>query len=232
MSWCIRSSVGCSGDLARDPRFNVRPERRSRSRDILKTYFQTGDVPTQWSSSRPIDSAVNLIDDRKLIGLKVYDPQLTYLAGDTAVFNRLGVGAIVGEVAEGTAGTPPALEFASWPPLDPNDPGEIDVATDFAGQYGYLGILLEDSLGQVNYGYLHMGMDPAGSAAHPAIHVDYLVWAPEHADHRRRRAQPERRCCSRSGRSGSPVDAALRHSADRSVPRGRPTARSIMVSSI
>ena len=68
------------------------------------------------------------------------------------------------------------MEFASWPPLDPNDPLEMDVATDFAGQYGFLGILLEDSFGQINYGYLQMGMDPAGSATHPAIYVDYVVY--------------------------------------------------------
>jgi hypothetical protein len=114
---------------------------------------------------------VNLIDDRKLLGLKVYDPQLTYQPGDTVIFDRLAAGATVGDAAQ--TGT---LEFASWPPLDPNDPSEMDVATDFAGQYGYLGIQLRDSFGNVNYGYLQMGMDPAGSAAHPAIHVDYVVY--------------------------------------------------------
>ena len=145
-------------------------------RVILKSYFQTGDFPTQEQFAALIDSAVNIVDDRYLIGLKVYDPQSTYLAGDTIVFNRLAVGAVVGEVAEGTSGQPPALEFASWPPLDPNDPTEMDVATDFAGQYGYLGIQLVDSFGQVNYGYLQMGMDPVGSADHPAIYVDYLVY--------------------------------------------------------
>ena len=83
---------------------------------------------------------------------------------------------MVGQIAEGTATTPAAQEFASWPPLDPNDPTEMDVATDFAGQYGFLGIQLVDSFGQVNYGYLQMGMDPVGSATHPAIHVDYIVY--------------------------------------------------------
>ena len=146
------------------------------TRQTLKTYFQTGDVPTAEQFGTLIDSAVNFVDDYKLIGLRVYDPQLTYLAGDTVIFERLALGASVGEISEGTPGFPPALEFASWPPLDPNDPTEMDVATDFAGQYGYLGILLEDSSGQVNYGYLQMGMDPVGSAAHPAIHVDYVVY--------------------------------------------------------
>jgi hypothetical protein len=146
------------------------------SRETLKTYFQTGDVPTQDQFKDLIDSSINFIDDRNLIGLKVYDPQSTYQVGDTVVFQRLAVGASVGAVAEGSPGSPPALEFASWPPLDPNDPSEMDVATDFAGQYGFLGIQLQDSSGQVNYGYLQMGMDPVGSADHPAIHVDYIVY--------------------------------------------------------
>src|SRR5258708_32067840 len=94
------------------------------SRDTLKTYFQTGDVPTAEQFSTLIDSTINFIDDRKLIGLRVYDPQANYLVGDTVIFNRLAAGATVGEVAEGTAGSPPSLEFASWPPLDPNDPSE------------------------------------------------------------------------------------------------------------
>jgi hypothetical protein len=146
------------------------------TRETLKTYFETGDVPTQEQFATLIDSTVNLIDDRYLIGLKVYDPHLSYVAGDTVVFQRLGAGDVVGQVAEGSPGSPPALEFASWPPLDPNDPTEMDVATDFAGRYGFLGIQLQDSFGQVNYGYLQMGMDPVGSAAHPAIHVDYIVY--------------------------------------------------------
>lgn len=145
-------------------------------RAILKTYFQTGDVPTEEQFADLIDSLVNIVDDRYLIGLKVYDPLLSYSSGDTIVLTRLGVGDRVGEVAEGSGSTPPALEFASWPPLDPNDPTEIDVATDFAGQSGFLGIQLQDSTGQVNYGYLQMRMDPVGSATHPAIHVEYLVY--------------------------------------------------------
>jgi|SoiMethySBSTD1v2_1073268.scaffolds.fasta_scaffold2175457_1 hypothetical protein len=146
------------------------------SRETLKTYFQTGDVPTAEQFATLIDSLVHFVDDRDLIGLRVYDPQASYLPGDTVVFERLGAGATVGAIAEGTPGSPPALEFASWPPLDPNDPTEIDVATDFAGQYGFMGILLEDGFGQVNYGYIQMGMDPIGSAPHPAIYVDYIVY--------------------------------------------------------
>jgi hypothetical protein len=152
------------------------PVRAIETRPILKTFFQTGDVPTQEQFATLIDSFVTFIDDRDLIGLKVYNPQVNYVAGDTVIFNRLGVGDVVGEVAEGTGSTPPALEFASWPPLDPNDPTAMDVATDFAGQSGFMGVQLEDSFGQVNYGYFQMSMDPLGTVPHPGIHVEYLVY--------------------------------------------------------
>ena len=39
-------------------------------RDIPKSYFETGDKPTQSQFGALIDSAVNLIDDRKLLGLR------------------------------------------------------------------------------------------------------------------------------------------------------------------
>jgi bifunctional DNA-binding transcriptional regulator/antitoxin component of YhaV-PrlF toxin-antitoxin module len=133
---------------------------------------------------------VNPIDDRKRIGLKVYDPQVIYVTGDTVVFQRLGVGDVVGAVSEGSAGARPALEFASWPPFDPNDPTEMDVATDFAGRYGLLGIPLEDSFGQIHYGYLPMGMDPAAARSTPrSTWTTSSTRAPEHADHRRRGAR-------------------------------------------
>ena len=173
----IRGSVVALAGIAMAIVVSAQPALASiESRVILKSYFQTGDFPTQDQFAALIDSNINFVDDRKLIGLKVYDPALDYLPGDTVIFNRLSIGDRVGELAEGTPGTPPQLEFADWGPLDPNDPAEMDVATDFAGEYGYLGIQLQDSFGQINYGFLQMGMDPVGSATHPAIHVDYVVY--------------------------------------------------------
>ncbi len=173
----IRGSIVVLAGIALAILFSAQPARSAiESRSILKTFFQTGDVPTQDQFASLIDSTVNIVDDRYLLGLKVYDPLLAYLPGDTVIFNRLSVGDRVGEVAEGTPGTPAQLEFANWTPLDPNDPIQMDVATHFAGQYGYLGIQLRDNFGQINYGYLQLGMDPVGSATHPAIHVDYLVF--------------------------------------------------------
>jgi PEP-CTERM motif-containing protein len=177
MSKCIRGSVVVWAAVAFAVLFAAQPTRAAiETRETLKTYFQTGDVPTADQFANLIDSLVNIVDDRQLIGLKVYDPQASYVVGDTVIFNRLSVGGVVGEIAEGSGSTPPSIEFASWPPLDPNDPAEMDVATDFAGQYGFLGIMLQDSFGQVNYGYLQMGMDPIGTTPYPGIHVDYIVY--------------------------------------------------------
>ena len=42
------------------------------ARVILKSFFQTGDKPTQAQFSALIDSAVNFVDDRDFIGLREY----------------------------------------------------------------------------------------------------------------------------------------------------------------
>src|SRR4051794_8968698 len=59
------------------------------SRAILKTFFETGDVPTQDQFSTLIDSMVHGVDDRYLLGLRQYDPGSTFLPGD---IKRFGIG--------------------------------------------------------------------------------------------------------------------------------------------
>lgn len=56
-------------------------------RAVLKDYFQTGDKPSQLQFGIMLDSMVNLVDDRDLIGLRQYNPSTDYLPGDCAVFN-------------------------------------------------------------------------------------------------------------------------------------------------
>jgi len=51
------------------------------TRVVLKAYFQTGDVPTQDQFAALVDSALNIVDDRYLLGLKVYDPLTAYQPG-------------------------------------------------------------------------------------------------------------------------------------------------------
>lgn len=55
------------------------------SRDTLKTYFQTGDVPTQEEFADTIDSTLNLNDDGLTADAKTKQPSKTYEVGDTAV---------------------------------------------------------------------------------------------------------------------------------------------------
>jgi YD repeat-containing protein len=49
--------------------------------------FQKGDRPTQAQFATLIDSMVNRSDDRRLIGLRQYDPGLVYSPGDTTIYN-------------------------------------------------------------------------------------------------------------------------------------------------
>lgn len=56
-------------------------------REVLKQYYQSGDMPTQQQFATTLDSMVNFVDDRDFIGLRTYNPALDYLPGDCAVFN-------------------------------------------------------------------------------------------------------------------------------------------------
>jgi hypothetical protein len=61
------------------------------TREVLKSFFEKADKPTETiyvAVDTDGDGAVDtLIDDRKLLGLKTYDPAKAYLVGDTAVYN-------------------------------------------------------------------------------------------------------------------------------------------------
>jgi YD repeat-containing protein len=50
-------------------------------------FFERGDKPTQAQFGSLIDSTLNLMDDRKLLGLRNYDPSKEYLLGDTMIYN-------------------------------------------------------------------------------------------------------------------------------------------------
>jgi RHS repeat-associated protein len=52
-------------------------------------FFQTGDKPTQPQFSTMLDSMVNFVDDRDFIGLREYNPALSYVTGDTAIINQM-----------------------------------------------------------------------------------------------------------------------------------------------
>jgi hypothetical protein len=149
----------------------ARPARAIVTRPILKTFFESGDKPTQQQFATLIDSSVNLVDDRKLIGLRAYDPKTSYTVGDTVVFQRFDAGVLVPDLA-------PQIWFAPADELTGSAAPLRDMETDFAGHYGFLPIELQDAGGLVYYGYFQLGMDtPSGLPNDPpAIHVDYVVY--------------------------------------------------------
>jgi hypothetical protein len=129
-------------------------------RALLKTYFETGDVPTQEQFGTLIDSMVHgtVVDDRFLLGLRQYDPGSTFLPGD---IKRFGIG-----------------DKAPAGPLGyvlPGSGGTIQMAPDFAGHFGFAALLFGDSTGQSYYGFMQLEMDPLSpTAAGPGIHVQYI----------------------------------------------------------
>ncbi|MEO5644788.1 MAG: hypothetical protein ABIQ40_14860, partial [Bacteroidia bacterium] len=57
-------------------------------RNILKQYFMRGDRPTEGQFDSLLDSTLNIVDDRYLLGLRVYEPAKIYLTGDTMLYNN------------------------------------------------------------------------------------------------------------------------------------------------
>jgi hypothetical protein len=136
------------------------------TRPILKSFFQSGDKPTQSQFSSLIDSMLTYSDDRYLLGLKVYNPSLTYLPGDTVIYQRM------------TEGQP--ISAAPGDYVDPR--GLVADFSDFQGQFGFLPVKLGNSTGTF-YGYLQILMEsntPARSLSietpDPPIYVQYLVY--------------------------------------------------------
>ncbi|MCA6363897.1 MAG: hypothetical protein IM638_12735 [Bacteroidetes bacterium] len=58
------------------------------SKDLLKTFFESGDRPTSAQFASLIDSMMHLYDDRHRIGLRVYDATRSYIPGDTTLFDN------------------------------------------------------------------------------------------------------------------------------------------------
>jgi len=109
------------------------------SRNILKSYFQTGDKPTQSQFGTVIDSMVNILDDRYLLGLR------TSSDGGASL---LSLGEIVG----------PPTDFVP----------AAGLSADWAGQTAYLGLAMTDSsagpLATTYYGYLEITSGTPGSS--------------------------------------------------------------------
>lgn len=58
-------------------------------KSVLKAYFEKGDKPTQSQFYSLIDSSLNMVDDMKYLGLKIYSTTLPYQAGDITVHDGI-----------------------------------------------------------------------------------------------------------------------------------------------
>lgn len=116
-------------------------------REILKTYFEKGDKPTQAQFSNVIDSMISLIDDRHLLGLR------TASDGGAAL---LDVGAVIGPA---DTFTPAAGLSDAW-----------------AGQNGFVGLSFAQN-GQTYYGYLQITSGTPGATDLYPMAVEYFVFA-------------------------------------------------------
>jgi hypothetical protein len=101
------------------------------SRDVLKTYFETGDVPTEQNFGNLIDSMINLPSDGITYTGSIPDPA--------------GLGGMLGEGDE----VGPGAIFS----------GVAGLGEDWFGQSGFLGLSLEINA-QTHYGYLQITAAP------------------------------------------------------------------------
>ncbi len=126
------------------------------TRETLKTFFETGDVPTQDQFQNLIDSFLNYNDDGLFI-TGVVQNSSTGAAGrkyeddvidSTSVFAAIGgPGAVV-------------------PPMAP----------EFSGQSGFLGLRFSDASAHTYFGYFQLTMDDILLIDPAGIHVDYFVF--------------------------------------------------------
>jgi len=174
MEWFIPGSVAAVAVVSLATSLGRGRRGRHRVEGDPRDYFQTGDVPTQDQFATLIDSAVNMIYDRKLIGLKS-----TIRNGPISPATRRSsiVSPSAPRWASGRRKPPPRRprwDVRQLAPLDPNDPSEMDVATisrpvRLSGNS--VGGQLRTRSTTAN---CRMEWDSTGSAAH-WDHVDYLV---------------------------------------------------------
>jgi hypothetical protein len=156
----------------------ARAEAAIESRNILKTYFETGDKPTQQQFSNLIDSYVHQTDD----GLTLY---AFGVAQDSSGENFLRVGGNVG-INETLPDT--KLHKSAWRTAPvPNIPPIPGMCPSFCGLSGFLPLQYVGPDGtSLHYGFLEIRMEAAGGIAMlggggvaddgPAIFVANWAW--------------------------------------------------------
>jgi hypothetical protein len=146
------------------------------SRNILKTFFQTGDVPTQQQFATLIDSMVNISEDGDRLNLYFdYGPTV----GDHTV--SLGRAWLFAQSSDGNL-----INFQSGRSIGPASleqvlvkGGLLGASSLWAGQSGFLGLqfeLVDAGIISTHYGFVQMSVDDASSLTPYAIHVDGFAY--------------------------------------------------------
>jgi len=116
------------------------------NRNVLKAYFETGDIPTEGQFGNLIDSMVHQVDDSSLVGV-LPDP-----AGGAAM---LGSGEMIG----------PGLAYGE----------AAGLSDDWLGESGFLALSFLTGGGDTHYGYLQITAGPEATSPYPML-VEYLVY--------------------------------------------------------
>lgn len=146
------------------------------SRNILKTFFQTGDKPTQSQFATLIDSMVNISEDRGSLNLYFdYGPAV----GEHSV--SLGRAWLFAQSSDDNL-----INFQSGRDIGPAsletklvNLGLLGTSSRWAGQSGFLGLqfeLLDAGIVSTHYGFVQMSVDGASSSTPYAIHVDGFAY--------------------------------------------------------
>ena len=148
-------------------------------RAVLKTYFETGDVPTQQQFTTLIDSMVNIPEDAGRLNLYVdYGPAVDQHAvslGRAWLFAQGSDGNLI-NFESGRSIGPKSLEQVLV------NGGLLGAASLWAGQSGFLGLqfeLFDGGIVSTHYGFVQMSVDGASSATPYAIYVDGFAYETE-----------------------------------------------------
>lgn len=143
------------------------------NRSILKTYFETGDVPTQDQFANLIDSYIHQTDDGVALTLVGIGGQRNSGTGPNGQGLRVGGNVGINELL-------PDAMLGQW--LPPSLHPEMEPL--WAGQHGFLPLKYQDAGGQPYYGFLQVSMQsalaPGAEGAvvvePPPIFVEYWAW--------------------------------------------------------
>jgi hypothetical protein len=116
------------------------------SRDVLKTYFETGDTPTEADFASMVNDLVRKVDDSTLIGVRLD------AVGQAAM---LDIGETIG----------PGVNFGP----------AAGLGDEWLDDSGFLALSFLTAAGQRHYGYLQIEAGPDAANPYPML-VEYLVF--------------------------------------------------------